>query len=519
VEQNRNLSRALELVDLVLRNWWTVVAGLCIGLAVAHVAVKSLQKVFEAHTLIFAASEKLPEEMIARTVSDDTAVRVAGLSAAVRSRDVLLPLIEKTIGLPANPEEAERLVYRVASGVRFTHLPRQASVDVAFRDTNPRRAAILANALADAFVAENTRFRSYRAGETAEMLEQLANNAMDKLSAKEREIAELRAEHPYSTTDQLPVLVQLMQQHRTELAANEVTVAELRERLRVMEFLRDQESALEIMMDEVSGRTRVGTSRGTDTDSGSDLAQMEAELRDLLSRLTENHPDVLAKKRDIENLRRSQGAAQSPPESGAAAPESPTDEPVNPYDIKIIEVEAEIRALLADNRRIRAEIAEYQDRISSMPEVEQQLDSLIKETEVLRAKYNELRSKVESAGAARTIEEANVGNQFEVIRRAAPPSVPAWPEPTTFHTAGAIVGLLLFVGPMLAKRLLWPVIASDAGLRAVSDLPVFTSIPEIATPLTTKRDRRRRWVNFGLSFLAASGLVATVALVQVMRTL
>ena len=47
--------------------------------------------------------------------------------------------------------------------------------------------------------------------------------------------------------------------------------------------------------------------------------------------------------------------------------------------------------------------------------------------------------------------------------------------------AGCVVGLALFVGPLILRRFLNPLVSSEAGLRAIVEIPVLVSIPRIPT--------------------------------------
>src|SRR5215510_8621078 len=98
MSESGGLSIALELIDRLLRSWWTIVAGLCLGLACSLAALQVLPKTYEAATKILVAPPKISQDFIRNTISDDTAMRIAAMKAAVLSRPYLLQLIESTYG-------------------------------------------------------------------------------------------------------------------------------------------------------------------------------------------------------------------------------------------------------------------------------------------------------------------------------------------------------------------------------------------------------------------------------------
>ena len=75
---------------------------------------------------------------------------------------------------------------------------------------------------------------------------------------------------------------------------------------------------------------------------------------------------------------------------------------------------------------------------------------------------------------------------------------------------GLLVGLVVFVGPILVRQLLAPVVNSPANLQAASDTPVLVSIPRIPTPELLRLKRRERIRNWVLSIASIATLVVVV---------
>ena len=91
-----------------------------------------------------------------------------------------------------------------------------------------------------------------------------------------------------------------------------------------------------------------------------------------------------------------------------------------------------------------------------------------------------------------------------MIERAVPPVLPVSPNPTQIFGVCLVAGLVLFVGPILARGFLRPLISSEAGLRQLAGVNLLISIPRIETP-ENARLNRLRWVkNFGFSATSAA---------------
>jgi hypothetical protein len=203
-------------------------------------------------------------------------------------------------------------------------------------------------------------------------------------------------------------------------------------------------------------------------------------------------------------------SGKSPAGSDAESPDGP---PLTPLEAQMRSAAREVRALEAEASKIRGDIAIYQSRIEATPRVEQELAELTKGYDVLVEQYKSYESKAGSARGSQVIEESQKGEQFEVIERAVPPSVPVEPVPMFIYGLGLAGGLILFVGPLIGHAMLHPVIHSEQGLHGLSDIPVLVSIPRIPTPELAKAARRFRLRNIGLSALSAAALAAAVLLV------
>ena len=69
MSESGGLSMALELADRLLRSWWTIVAGVCLGSAGSLAALKILPKTYEATTKIFIAPPKIPQDFVRNTIN------------------------------------------------------------------------------------------------------------------------------------------------------------------------------------------------------------------------------------------------------------------------------------------------------------------------------------------------------------------------------------------------------------------------------------------------------------------
>jgi len=109
------MALVLEVADRLIRSWWTAVAGICLGLAGALIALHFMPRTYVAATKILVVPPKIPQEFVKSTVNDDFAVRIAALKDAVLSRNYMTKLIDKLYGGVHSEAAIERMIADVGS--------------------------------------------------------------------------------------------------------------------------------------------------------------------------------------------------------------------------------------------------------------------------------------------------------------------------------------------------------------------------------------------------------------------
>jgi uncharacterized protein involved in exopolysaccharide biosynthesis len=240
------------------------------------------------------------------------------------------------------------------------------------------------------------------------------------------------------------------------------------------------------------------------------LAELQAELDGLLLRYSEVHPDVVRARRELEDLQSTISAHEESSDEGAAKPTVIQDPQVAALQEEIADVTQRLDVLRKDEPRLRGEIRKYDRRIAAVPRVEPQLTRLLNEHNMLQKRWRTLQEKADRARESQLIEEELMGEQFELVQRAGFPSRPVSPNPAPIIGLSLISSCLLFVGPLMVRRLLNPVISSEAGLRALVDVPLLVSLPRVITPRYKGHVARRFAKNLGFSVVFAVVLAAVV---------
>jgi polysaccharide biosynthesis transport protein len=495
---------ALEIVSQLGRNWWAFVAGPCLGLALALVAMGYIPKVYEASTKVLVAPQKIPADYIKSTVNDDMNLRLAALKEAVLSRPYMLFLIQGTVGHPTTEGEAELLMRDFRERVEITIS--RGYFEIKYRDKSPEQAARVVNMLADRYIEENAQYRAQRAEGTTETLEQFANDTREQLKAQEQRISQFKSGHLYETAEYLAANLSLLEGRRHDLLQNEASIGAAQDRL---DGLKEQ-----LNQSNVASAAPVPTEAPIDPVQAR-IRRLTQELDQARSRYKEDHPDVRAKKRELDDLIAGNEAATTTEVQEDGTVRRVTAR--SPLAVQVQAAERDVERLTTERERLRQEIETYSRRIEATPQVEQKISELTKGYDILQAQYRDYQTKASSARGAQKMEESQKGEQFEVIERATPPVLPIRPIPFLVYGIGVVFGLCAFIGPGLLRLVLNPLVCSERRLQAFSRVPVLVAVPRVFGAQTRKAERTSRIRNLSYSLASIVILAAAIALKLVPR--
>jgi polysaccharide chain length determinant protein (PEP-CTERM system associated) len=443
-------------LDVAWRRKWWLVAPMVLATAASVALAMWMPKLYRASTTILVARQSVPEDIARSTVTLHVEERLRSLQVQMLSRSYLEPIAREFQMIPAGAGDAEieatcRKLSRQISPEFDVHDYSWFKISV--QDVDPKRAASIANRLADRFIEQNSQLRASQAAGTLEATGNWQEKYRQELAQRDAEIAAFKQQHAFELADQQPANAQFLysaQNRSTQLTSD-------------IQGLQDRLAAL---------RAQPSTPPSADA---SRLVTAQAELAVLLESYTDEHPLVKRKREQIAELIRSPAGANVP-----AAGANPADDAQHgPIAIQIVTIENEVKGLERDLAQANSDIETYRARIGNAAPTQQKLLELTRDYDELKRRFDTAVVQTEQAQRAQDIEESNMGDQFQIQDRASPTTAPL---KRNFRYVAAVLalGLVLGVGAATARDLADQTVRGEEDFAAgFPDLPVYSVIPNL----------------------------------------
>jgi polysaccharide chain length determinant protein (PEP-CTERM system associated) len=514
-----------DLLEVLRRRFWLIAIPPAISLLTALVIAASLSNVYQSEMLIAVVPQRVPDDYVQSTVTLKTEERLGALSTQVTSRTTIEQLIQEfNLYQQARrnvPMEDVIVMMRSAIDV-VPETPRRGprgpeplhAFRVRFTYTDPEIAANVTQRLGLLFVDQNASDRGALAEDTNQFLESQLDEARQRLEATEARLEAFRQRHGNELPTQLQSNMTAIHNTQMQIQAQVESIARDRDRKLMLERLYNDAVVEPLPAPPLPAPTSPADSTAVVTGSlEQQLAAGQARLIQLETRLTDQHPDVVRARRQLRDLEEKVAAAASSP--------TPVAPPVlTPFELQrrealrqqLAEIESLARQIEfkeSDERRLRAQMAEYQRRIEAVPGVESEWVALTRDYETQQTAYEDLLAKSEQSKVAVDLERRQIGEQFRILDPATVPLRPIRPVRWQINAVGLAIGLLFGVGLAALIELRDASYRSEADVVNVLALPVLALVPYVATAAErTRRLRRRFWVTAsGVVVVAAAGFM------------
>jgi polysaccharide chain length determinant protein (PEP-CTERM system associated) len=514
-----------DVLEMAQRHIWLIVIPPVVMFFAALIFSSRVPNLYQSDMLIAIDPQRVPDVFVRSTVTMPTDLRMDALTVQALSRTALQQMIES---LDLYPEERkvlpmEDVVRKMRANINVAlERPREpqyggpnsaTAFHVMFTYPDPNIAAQVAQRIGSRFVEQNARDRGALAGATNRFLEGQLEDARKKLESQERRLESFRELHGKELPTQMQSNMQALNNAQLQVQSLVESMARDRDRKQMLERLyreANSEPALPV--------TAPNPNAGPAGSAQQQLATAVANLAALELRYKADHPDVVRAKRLISELQPKAAAEQAAATAAQTNPDA--SDPITSTDPtrreNLRQMRAEIESLdrqvsfkESEERRVRAEITDYQRRVEAVPGLESEWVKLTRDYDTQQAAYKELLTKSTAAQVAADLEQQDIGERFRIVD---PAGVPVRPLPSMrmqYNAGGLALGLMFGVGLAALLEFRDRSFRTDADVMEVLGLPVLASVPRVETKLDKLRKRRRRVVYSlaGVTSLVVAGYV------------
>lgn len=527
-EPQTNLNETIEgIFRLIKRRRWWIVFPACV-VALGTIAVLSgLPNRYNSEATLLVVQQQVPERYVVPTNSSGLAEELQAMTQEVLSRTRLLGIIDEFHLFTKEskrmaPEEVIDLMRKNIDIKPINEVPERKDFNafkISFTTDSPRLAQAVTSKLTSLFIQENLKTREDQAANTTNFLEAQLETVRTKLNEQEQRLREFKMQH----------LGELPEQQAGNLAILSGLQTQLQNTMAGLSRAQQQKVYLESLLSGYRGLAARGSAlpgvpgahAATPLDNAQkELDRLESQKDLLLGRYTPEHPDVVEVESEIRKqeatVARLKSSQAAKPESAAesqkgAAPASANSED----DATIAQVKSQLEAnrlemenLASDEKRLKASVSDYQNRLNSTPVREQELAEVNRNYDLLKANYADLLNKEQQSQLATSLEKQQGGQQFRLVDPPSLPTLPSSPKRLKISLGGLGAGLALGLALAFLVDLTDRSFHTEKDLTKSFALPLVLCVPLIRTKREDRRLVVRRTCEWALGSVLAIAVFA-----------
>jgi polysaccharide biosynthesis transport protein len=487
----------------VRRRWWVLLPASLIAVG-AGVTSLMIPDRYESEATILIERQQVPERYVTANTTTDIQVVLMGMTDAILSRTQLLQIINEFHLYPEDRSHMapEQLVELMRKNIKIAPIKNTSDPNdlnaftISFTGVAPHSAQQVATKLTRLFIEESDRSREEQSTDTTNFLSDTLAVAAEELKQQEARVRDFKmsalGELPEQQQGNLAILAGLHQ----ELQNTTSNLGRAREQETYLQSLLSQYETLAAAGVGVSG---VASTNPQDTIKVQ-LAHLQEQKAELLSRYTDKYPDVVKVDQQIKETEALLAASKPAPEPAKVdTPKGGSSHPIQPTQANatIAQVKSQLEAnrieienASADQKRIEDSIADYQRRLNLTPVREEQLADLLRGYDQSKLHYDDLLNKKTQSELATNLERRQQGQRFNIIDPPSLPSTPVSPDHLKISLGGLLGGIVVGAALGLFVEERDHSLFNEHDLRSTFSFPLMLGLPMLLSG-TELRKRSR----------------------------
>jgi polysaccharide chain length determinant protein (PEP-CTERM system associated) len=505
-----------EIVRVINQNRWVILVPFALGVAITPILSRYAPERYRSEALIVVIPQQVPDNYVKPTVSESVEERLPSITDQILSRSRLERIIQEMDLYKAERSHGvmEDVVQTMRGEVITSAVGKEVdSFRVSYVSDNAEVARKVTERLASLYIDQNSKDREAQADNTSEFLDTQLAEAKRRLIEQEKKLEDYRKSHAGQMPSQLQGNLQAIQNANLQLQAlNEATNRAQERRLLIERQLADA-LAMPIPVTSLSG----GSDAAPPLSTAQQLDVARTRLAFFLQRFTPQHPEVLSLERTIAELANrleneaAVGSAQQPIATPLTAVEAAQQKRIRDFEAELAVLDYQLAANRTEDTRLKQVVAEYQAKVDAVPSRESELVELTRDYGTMQTAYASLLMKREESAIAANLERRQIGEQFRLVDAASRPERPFnQVQRLRVMASGAVAGLLLGLLIVGVREYRDSSFKQPEEVVSALSLPVFASIPIMASDAECRAAKRRGWA------IDAGGTVILLAAVGVL---
>jgi len=438
--------KAADLVAALKARWVTVAAiAAVLFVLVAAVALMQPRQYLASSSLMLDLSQTDPaessQEQQARVETDSVIATQVDL---IRSAKVINAVAQQAGFVAATPADLpadarlQAAAARVRAGLNVATGRQSNVLQIQYLDSDPRVAAKVANLTAQIYMREQVALRASAAQGAAAWFEARTADVRGRYELAQKRLSDFQRAHDIIGMDRMDLEAEKLKNLSYHLVQAQAEAAAARSKSG-SGTVPEVATALVVQNIEEAAATQA------------------AKVAQLGKTLGPNHPQMIAARAELSELRNRLGAARANQASSMTANSS---------------------AASRREAELRAEMAAQEDRMIRMSGVQDQLMVLQRDVEAARQTYDTVRQRFNEAALRSQISQPNAS----LLDQATVPLFPARPNLPLWLVAGLAFGLLAGVAAVVVSEILRPRVRTASGLAAATELEVIADLSPDSRP-------------------------------------
>lgn len=431
-----------KLFSLMLEKKMIIIAIVVICTIIATVVAFVLPKSYQSTTLVRVKSSSSSSMAGYAAMAAGFGIDIGGAGSSaspesyielMKSREVLNPIIEK-IDLTDEEREKMKADDFFKKYLEITNTKKTDLINIAAYGKTPEEAQMISQGVADNFLALMTKLNKEDNSTTLKFLDERIKIAKEEMETAENKLAAYQQEHKiYAPDEQAKAIIANLNNYDTTIAQLQAQSEGDSAKLAGVTGQLEQQNA-SLLEYNVSDNTNIGNIRES-------IVNKRVELVGLQQQFTDEHPDVIKAKEELNSLEKS----LSDEIVKAVNSQSVTLSPVQSNLLKDkISTEVQISVNNASLEALKAKQAEAQESIATLSADSVEYMRLERNAKITGQVYTSLVQNYEQT----RIQEAKDSMDIQIIDAADLPKedMPAKPNKKLIVVIGFVLGIMISFG-------------------------------------------------------------------------